>query len=61
VREPPFSGVRESFFTSGIACGALEGVFNQAGLESSICDDDETREAASGLEGVPVRLDQTAR
>lgn len=43
IRDPPFSGmpgVRESFFTHGLACGALEGIFKaKAGVESSSYDE----------------------
>jgi hypothetical protein len=43
VREPPFAGVtaaHESFFTNGIACGALEGIFGaKAAVESSRYDE----------------------
>ena len=42
VREPTFSGVsglKESNFTNGIACGALEAIFNtKTGVESSSYD-----------------------
>jgi hypothetical protein len=43
VREPPFSGVpgtTESFFTNGIACGALQSIFDvKAGIQSSSYDE----------------------
>jgi hypothetical protein len=46
VRDPPFSGVpatRESFFTNGIACGALEGIFNAKTAVQSSKYDEKTR------------------
>jgi len=46
VRDPPFSGVpaaRESFFTSGIVCGALEGIFGAKAAVQSSTYDEKTR------------------
>lgn len=43
IREPPFSGVpglKESFFTNGLACGAIEAIFNaKVGVETSKYDE----------------------
>lgn len=46
VRDPPFAGVpgaRESFFTNGIACGALEGIFSAKTAVESSSYDEKTR------------------
>jgi hypothetical protein len=46
VRDPPFSGVtgaRESFFTNGIVCGAIEGIFNEKAAVESSSYDEKTR------------------
>jgi hypothetical protein len=43
ILDPPFSGVpaaRESFFTNGIVCGAVEGIFSaKAAVQSSTYDE----------------------